>query len=104
MYIFKEEQTSVFTTLPNGRFVVGCKCVFKVKLKFNECIDHYKTHFIAKGYFQVVGIDYFETFSHVIKISSIRFLMAIVVCRKGFGITSNGCKDYCFEWIFICNH
>ncbi len=73
--------------------MVGCKSMFKVKLKSNGCIDHYKTHFIAKGYFQVAGIDYYKTFSHVIQITSIRSLMAIVVRRKGFGITSNGCKD-----------
>jgi hypothetical protein len=33
IYILKEEQTFVFITLHDGRFMVGCKCVFKVKLK-----------------------------------------------------------------------
>jgi hypothetical protein len=54
----KKNKTWVFTNFPNGRFLVGCKWVFKVKLKSISCIDHYKTPFVTKGYSQAAGIDY----------------------------------------------
>ena len=34
---------------------------------------------MAKGFHQQVGIDYTETFSPVIKLATIRFVLAIVV-------------------------
>jgi Reverse transcriptase (RNA-dependent DNA polymerase) len=39
----------------------------------------YKTHLMAKGFTQVEGIDYDETFSSVTKFQSIQILLAIVV-------------------------
>ncbi len=74
----KKNKTWVLTNFPT-RFLVGCKWVFKVKLKSISCIDHYKTPFVTKGYSQVAGIDYQDCFSLVVKITSIRVLMAIVV-------------------------
>jgi hypothetical protein len=78
----KKNKTWVLTTLLNGRFVVGRKWVFKVKLKSNDCIDHFKTCLVAKGYFQVGHgcIDYKNNIS-LAKITSIRTLMTIVVER-----------------------
>jgi hypothetical protein len=46
----KKNKTWVLTALLNGRFVVGCKWVFKVKLKSNNCIDHFEARVVAKGY------------------------------------------------------
>jgi hypothetical protein len=73
-----KNKTWVVTKLPNGRFLVGCKSVFKVKLKSIGSIDRYKAPFVTKGYSQMVGINYQETFSLVVKITSVRTLMAIV--------------------------
>jgi hypothetical protein len=75
----KKNKTWVLTKLPDGRFLVRCKSVFKVKLKSIGCIDRYKTPFITKGYSGVVDINYQETFSLVVKITSVKALMAIVV-------------------------
>jgi DNA polymerase zeta len=78
----KKNKTWVPTTLLNGRFVVGRKWVFKVKLESNDCIDHFEAHLVAKGYSQVGHgcIDYEENIS-LAKITSIRALMTIVVER-----------------------
>ncbi len=64
----KKNKTWVLTTLLNGRFVVGHKWVFKLKLKSNNCVDHFEACFIAKGYSQV----------SLAKITSIRALMTVV--------------------------
>jgi hypothetical protein len=72
--------------------------VFKVKLKSIGCIDRYKAPFITKGYSQMVGINYQETFSLVVKITSVRTLMAIVA-KKNLELHYVGCKDCISKWI-----
>ena len=42
-------------------------------------MDKYKSHLVAKGYSEIKGIDIGEIFSLVVKLTSIRFLLAIVV-------------------------
>ncbi len=67
------------TTLSPNWNVVGCKWIFKVKLNGNGTIAKYKAKLVAKGYTQQEGIDYQETFSLVVKLTSIRVLLALVV-------------------------
>ena len=59
--------------------VVGCRWVFALKYQPNGVVDRYKARLVAKGYTQTYGIDYFETFSPVARMNSIRILFSIVV-------------------------
>jgi hypothetical protein len=72
-----QNETWTLTHLPPRRKVVGCKWIFKIKLKFDGRIDIYKARLVAKGYSQVHGVDYHDTFSHVVKIIFIQMLMAL---------------------------
>jgi hypothetical protein len=63
--------------LTKGENKVECKWVFKRKLKVNGSMDRYKARLLAKGYSQVHGLNYHETFSLVVKIASIRILLAV---------------------------
>ena len=59
--------------------LVGCKWVYKLKLNSDCAISWCKARLVAKGFHQQAGIDYTETFSPVIKLATIRFVLAIVV-------------------------
>ena len=63
--------------LPDGRKPIGSKWAFKKKLNSTGKVEKYKARLIAKGYSQVEGIDFGEIFSHVVKMTSIRFLLCI---------------------------
>jgi hypothetical protein len=64
---------------PTGRNLIGRKSVFKKKLNAKGKVEKYKARLVAKGYSQVEGIDFGEIFSFVAKLTSIIFLLFVVV-------------------------
>ena len=51
-------------------------------MKTNGSIDKYKVRLVIKGYKQKEGLDYFDTYSLVTRISSIRMLIAITAIHN----------------------
>ena len=51
-------------------------------MKANGIIDKYKARLVIKGYKQNEGLDYFDTFSPVMRINSIRMVLAIAALRN----------------------
>ncbi|KAK8636397.1 hypothetical protein V6N13_124143 [Hibiscus sabdariffa] len=60
---------------PEGVKPIGCKWVFKKKTDMDGNVQTYKGRLVAKGYRQIHGIDYDETFSPVAMFKSIRILL-----------------------------
>ena len=63
--------------LPPGCKTIGCKWVLRKKLKPDGTIDKFKARLVAKGFKQKADLDFFDTFSPVTRITSIRLLIAI---------------------------
>ena len=61
---------------------ISCKWVFKRKLKPEGTIDKFKARLVAKGYKQKHNVDYFDTYSSITRIASIRILFVIASIYK----------------------
>lgn len=53
----------------------------KIKRKEDGSLDRYKARLVAKRFKQRYGIDYDDTFSPVVKATTIRVVLSIVVSR-----------------------
>ncbi|GKD71971.1 zinc finger, CCHC-type containing protein [Tanacetum coccineum] len=56
---------------------LGCKWIFKRKLKVNRTIEKFKARLVIQGFKQKSEIDYFDTYALVARISTIRLLIAM---------------------------
>ena len=65
--------------LPARRKFIGSKWVFKKKTNAKGKVEKYKAWLVAKGYSQVLGIDFGDIFSLVAKVTSIRLLLSVFV-------------------------
>src|SRR3954469_19784156 len=62
--------------LPMGSQAVGNKWVYNTKINPDSTIRH-KVQLVAQGFSQWPGLDYFDTYSPVMQMASLRVLWAI---------------------------
>lgn len=72
--------------LPPGKKPIDCKWVYKIKLKADGTMERFRARIVAKGYNQKWGIGFGKTFSPVVKMTTIRCLIAITA-HKGWHLT-----------------
>jgi hypothetical protein len=73
------KRNEVWSLVPRPKQnVVGTKWVFRNKQDEHGVVTRNKTRLVAKGYAQVVGLDFEETFAPVARLESIRILLAYI--------------------------
>jgi len=68
--------------LPVGKNVVSCKWVFKAKRDASGQIVRFKARLVARGFSQVYGVDYLDTYSPVAKLTTYRIIFALASLQK----------------------
>nr|GEU84276.1 zinc finger, CCHC-type [Tanacetum cinerariifolium] len=77
-----ENNTWVISDLPPGCKPLGCKWIFKRKMKVDETIDKFKARLVIQGFRKKEGIDYFDTYAPVARITTIRLLLALAAIHN----------------------
>jgi len=67
--------------LPEEFKSLGCRWIFKTKTKTDSSVDKYKARFVVQRFRQKEGLDFFDTYSPVSRITSIRMLIGIAALR-----------------------
>ena len=65
--------------------VLGCRWIFTVKLNEDGTFKCFKARLVSRGYEQEEGIDFIETYSPVVRTSTIRIVLSVAVV-KGWSI------------------
>ncbi|GJU19075.1 zinc finger, CCHC-type containing protein [Tanacetum coccineum] len=86
-YFHRQDQVSpqdkekVLADLPLGCKPLGCKWILK-KLKVNGTIEKFKARLVSQGLRQKSGIDYFDTYAPVARISTIKLLIVMALIHN----------------------
>ena len=83
----KDSGTWRLVKRPPDANVVDCRWVLRIKKNAAGEIDKYKAQLVARGFTQIYGIDYYETYAPVARLASFRLLMAIAA-RNGWAINA----------------
>ena len=62
---------------PVKKSVVTSRWLYKTKYAADGNIEKHKARFVARGFFQVEGVDYDETFAPIARYTSIRSIISI---------------------------
>eukprot|EP01018_Ginkgo_biloba_P029065 Gb_03166 [translate_table: standard] len=62
---------------PEGKYVVTSKWIYKIKHVADDSVEKLKARFVARGFSQIEGVDYEETFTPVARYTSIRAVISI---------------------------
>nr|GEU47297.1 putative reverse transcriptase, RNA-dependent DNA polymerase, Gag-polypeptide of LTR copia-type [Tanacetum cinerariifolium] len=64
----KKNDTWTLEYLPEGKRAIDLKWVYKINFKPNGEVERYKARLVSKGFTQMEGVDYHDTFAPVAKL------------------------------------
>jgi hypothetical protein len=76
-YIMKNDVLDIIPRF-EGKSIVTSKWIYKIKHTVDKSIERHKTRFVVRGFSQVEGIDYEETFAPVAQYTSIWMIISPV--------------------------
>ena len=75
--MIEKNETWLLTDLPENKKAIGVKWVYRTKFNPDGSIFKHKARLVVKGYAQVAGIDYGDTFAPVVRHDTIKLLLAM---------------------------
>ena len=82
MDALNENGTWNLVQLSIGKKAVGCRWVFAVKVNLDGSVARLNARLVAKGYAQTYGVDYFDTFSLVAKMTYVRLFISLTATHN----------------------
>lgn len=79
-----KNNTWVLVPKPKHTPIVDCKWVYRVKRNEMGNISNLKSRLVARGFTQIYGLNYWETYAPVIRNSTLRLLLAVAVEENYF--------------------
>lgn len=80
--IIYKNQNWKLANIPKHKKFIGVMWAFRTNLNAYESINKHKSRLAVKGYTQIFGVDFFDTFSPVARLYIIRILLAIATRTK----------------------
>ncbi|KAL0340282.1 UNVERIFIED_CONTAM: Retrovirus-related Pol polyprotein from transposon RE1 [Sesamum radiatum] len=75
-------KTWQLTPVPVDKRAIGCKWVYKTKLRVYGSVERYKARLLAKGFNQIEEIDYTVSFSFVAKTVTVPLFLSLATTHS----------------------
>ena len=103
--MIEKNQTWELVDRPKHKKAIGVKWVYRTKFNPDGSVNKYKARLAIKGYAQMFGVDFSETFAPVARLDTIRMVLALAA-QKGWVIHQMDVKlaflnAYLEEEIFV---
>ena len=82
MNSIRVNKTSDLVELPKNQCALPCKWVYRLKETSNLATPKFKAGLVAKGFQQEYGVDFDKIFSPLMKMTTLRLMLGVVVAEN----------------------